>query len=214
MADQPLYSRTTLAVLAGGRGSRMGGPKDRLMIGGKPVLNYLLDRFEWTGPTLLVTAPGASAMTGSERFTSIVSDPVEGEGPLRGALTALAACTTEMLVVTTVDMPGWDRSKLRWLIAALDARPQSLGVMLRHGKQVEPFPLAIRGVAVASVTALFDQGVRSVMALSDDPRIAALEAPSWPAPAWTNLNRPEDVVSFELAEGITLKGAAHRGTPQ
>ena len=48
----------TLAILAGGEGSRMGYPKGELRLGGRPILPVLLERFAWEGPTLLVTAPG------------------------------------------------------------------------------------------------------------------------------------------------------------
>ena len=34
----------TLAILAGGAGSRMGMPKAELRIGGRPILEHLLDR--------------------------------------------------------------------------------------------------------------------------------------------------------------------------
>ena len=47
----------TLAVLAGGKGERMGMAKDALEIDGRPILRHLLDRARWPGPTLLVTAP-------------------------------------------------------------------------------------------------------------------------------------------------------------
>ena len=36
----------------------MGVRKETLRIGGKPILTWLLERIEWPGPTILVTAPG------------------------------------------------------------------------------------------------------------------------------------------------------------
>src|SRR6478609_398221 len=43
----------TLAILAGGRGSRMGKPKSHLRLHGRPILEYLLQRLAWPGPKLL-----------------------------------------------------------------------------------------------------------------------------------------------------------------
>src|SRR3954467_7419583 len=98
-----------LAVLAGGAGSRMGGPKAWLEVGGRPILEHLLDRFAWPGPTLLVTAPGLERPPGHERFTIEATDSVPGGGPLQGILTALRALRAPLpsrsVVVTTVDMP-------------------------------------------------------------------------------------------------------------
>src|SRR5436190_1357328 len=102
---RPPVDTTTLAVLAGGAGSRMGRPKGMLEINGRPILAYLLDRIDWPGPTMLVTAPGRENPPGAERFDSEVSDDVEGEGPLRGVYTAITHATTPVVVVIGVDMP-------------------------------------------------------------------------------------------------------------
>ena len=61
-------TQTTLAILAGGEGSRMGQPKAELRIGARPILSYLLDRFLWAGPTILVTAPGRKRPPGATGF--------------------------------------------------------------------------------------------------------------------------------------------------
>src|SRR3954469_12653277 len=102
----------TLAILAGGEGSRMGRPKGLLRVHGRPVLEYLLERFDWPGPTLLVTAPGRERPPACELFSCEVQDPVAGLGPLRGILTALESARTPLVVVTSVDMPGVGREQL------------------------------------------------------------------------------------------------------
>src|SRR5688572_29494375 len=98
-------SSTTLAILAGGAGSRMGRAKSLLTVHGRPVLEYLHRQFAWPGPTLLVTTPGRERPPGHELFSREVTDPVADLGPLRGLLTALEQCTTPLLIVSTVDMP-------------------------------------------------------------------------------------------------------------
>src|SRR3954467_6767125 len=90
---------TTLVILAGGAGSRMGKPKGGLLIDDRPILEYLLDRFRWPGPTLLVTAPGREHPPGCQRFDLEAVDPVSDAGPLRGILTALENATTDQVVV-------------------------------------------------------------------------------------------------------------------
>ena len=117
----------TLAVLAGGAGSRMGGPKAWLRLRDRPILLYLAERFAWTGPTLLVTAPGLERPPGREAFAAEVTDPVVGEGPLRGVLTALEHCPTPYLVITTVDMPRVRPLHFRWLVSSLAARRNARG---------------------------------------------------------------------------------------
>jgi molybdenum cofactor guanylyltransferase len=188
---------TTLAILAGGESRRMGRPKAELRVAGKPILEYLLDRFAWPGPTLLVTAPGRERPAGAARFGREVADPVAGEGPLRGVVTALEAATTEIVLITTCDMPGLEGRHLEWLRVALLERPDAPLVMTKRASGVEPFPLAIRRDALALVRDRFAHGGRSVQSLSTLPGAVLVDAPAdWGAEAWINLNTSDDVARF------------------
>lgn len=106
----------TLAILAGGRGERMGRGKGELMIRGRGVLEFILDGIGWAGPTLLVTGPGRERPRGWERFDREVVDEAEGEGPLRGVLTGLQASATDTTVFLTVDMPGVGWEQVNFLV--------------------------------------------------------------------------------------------------
>ena len=86
-----LARNTTLVVLAGGEGKRMGFAKSHLVLDGTPVLLRLLDQLAWPGPTLLVTARGREHPPGWKRFDRELTDCVDGEGPLRAIQTARAA---------------------------------------------------------------------------------------------------------------------------
>ena len=112
----------TLAILAGGAGSRMGMPKAWLKIDGRPILDSLIDHLAWPGPTMLVTAPGREHPPGWERFgVEIVSDPAPDGGPLLGILTALAELHTPLLLILTVDMPGVRRLHCKTLLRFISA---------------------------------------------------------------------------------------------
>ena len=184
----------TLAILAGGAGSRMGMPKAELLFDGRPILHAILDRLDWPGPTLLVTAPGRERPPGAERFTRECVDPVAGEGPLRGLLTALEHAPTPWLVVTAVDMPLVRRGQLAWLAATLQGRPGVAGLLTTR-PQVEPFPSAFaRDAAAAVVHGALAAGRRALHGLLDELTIESVAAPAdWPDETWTNLNRPEDL---------------------
>jgi molybdopterin-guanine dinucleotide biosynthesis protein A len=192
-----LTRRCTLAVLAGGEGTRMGMPKGLLRVAGRPILQWLLERMAWDGPTLLVTAPGRERPPGSQQFDREATDPVAGEGPLRGVHTALAASATDVVVVTTVDMPGIGPEQLRWLLSELDRRPAAAALMCaRGGGQLEPFPLAVRREARVALAERLARAERSVHRLVAAGVAEPVACPPWPARTWVNLNRPEDLEAW------------------
>ncbi|HZK80573.1 MAG TPA: molybdenum cofactor guanylyltransferase [Humisphaera sp.] len=191
----------TLAILAGGAGSRMGQPKGLLTLAGKPILDYLLDHLAWPGPTMLITAPDREHPPGWQRFSREVSDPIPGGGPLRGVLTALEHLQTPLLIVLTIDMPGVRLPHGMWLLHKLRNDPTAMGMMLRRNvqdhSQIEPFPCVLRLDARAIVARRLMEGKRSVHGLLDEPGFLAIDSPGdWPADVWTNLNVPQDLRDF------------------
>jgi molybdopterin-guanine dinucleotide biosynthesis protein A len=204
-------SQITLAVIAGGKGERMGVPKSRLQLRQQPILDWLLRQMDWPGPTLLVTAPSVAHPPAADLFDSEVVDPVEGLGPLRGLLTALEQSSTSIVAAVTVDMPAVRASMLAWLAAILTSQPETRGVMCRVGGQrdwqIEPFPSAFRREAREEIAERLAAGKRSVQALAAISGFLALEAPpEWPADTWTNLNTPAEFAAFEAThENLTPK---------
>jgi molybdopterin-guanine dinucleotide biosynthesis protein A len=200
-------AQITLAVLAGGQGSRMGVSKAQLLISGEPILAVLLRRLNWPGPTLIVTAPPNPRAPGREHppgyggFSREVHDPVAGEGPLRGLATALAASSTELLVCIPVDMPLLGPDQIRYAASTLLAYPDALAVMWMRStappdpiNRVEPFPLAARRAFAPTVLRHLAATQRSLHGLAADPAVRTLVAPSeWPPEVWTNLNTPDDL---------------------
>jgi molybdenum cofactor guanylyltransferase len=189
----------TLCILAGGEARRMGQPKAELVVRGQPILAHLLERFQWRGPTMLVTAPSRRSPAGAELFDREVVDPVDGEGPLRGVWTALENLATPLAIITTIDMPCLRPAHLHWLMQQLD--PASLGLMLRRGSRIEPFPSIYRDSARAVVRQRYECSERSVRALAKVGGFRAVDAPlDWDNSVWTNLNTPEDFARFIAVE--------------
>lgn len=197
----PFDNPATLAILAGGEGSRMGGPKSLLRIDDQPVLAWQYHRLHWPGITLLITAPGREHPPGWALFTSEHIDPVSGQGPLRGILTALEhAPATGNVIIMPVDMPALGREHLLRLAETFAdlrrARPELLGMMLRRAEgPMEPFPAAFAPVAAPLIHRRVQCGSRAVQGLASEPKIA-VEQVDWDAAVWTNLNRPDDLDAF------------------
>lgn len=207
----PDLSQITLAVIAGGKGERMGFPKSRLQFREQPILAWLLRQMQWPGPTLLVTAANVAHPPAADLFDREAIDPVDGLGPLRGLLTALEESSTQIVTVVTVDMLAVRAPMLAWLVDVLGVQPKTKGVMYRvaseDGGHVEPFPSAFRREAREEIAARLGAEERSVQALAALPGFLALEAPSeWPAETWANLNTPAEFIAFEAVhENLSSK---------
>jgi len=188
----------TLAVLAGGESSRMGRPKASLQIDGKPILAYLLERLNWPGATMLVTAPGRERPPGCEKFDYEVSDPTLSQGPLRGVLTALEYVKSPLLAVATVDMPGVGNTQLDWLVERVSSSQLRGAFCSRFSDgawHIEPFPIVLRQEATGTVhECLFTE--KSMRGLSGYSGVAVIPAPAWDPSVWTNLNTPADLETF------------------
>lgn len=170
----------------------MGQPKSALQIHGQPILRFLLDWFQWPGPTMVVTAPGREHPPGCESFDLEAVDPESGQGPLRGILTALQNSPTSAVIVTTVDMPCVHPLQLHWL-----CEQSGDGVMIQNGSRIEPFPSLFRTPAATVIEEQLKRHRRSVHGLATLPGFRTIAAPQdWPADWMTNLNTPDEYRAF------------------
>jgi len=181
----------------------MGGPKDRLRIRGKPILVDLMDRLAWVGPTVLVVSPRRAQVDGTERFGRVVADPVVGEGPLRGVLTALEACGTEWTVVVPLDMTGIRREQVEWMLGRVKEKRGARCVMMSREERLEPFPLLVGRGMIGTVRGMLERGERSVRALAEERMARVLIAPAeWDPRVWMNVNTPGDAVEADMNRSL------------
>ncbi len=200
--DNIEYLRSiTLAILAGGEGSRMGIPKGMLKIKGRPILSHILANANWPGPTLLVTSPGRQSPPGAEEFDAEAVDPVAGLGPMRGVLTALENAQTEAVIVCAVDMPAMNDEVFRWIADELNRRPTANGILIErilNGKvELEPLPAGFRQSVRELLTHRIASGKRSLGGLSGCDGIELARAPQHWGSFWENLNYPHDLSPWE-----------------
>jgi molybdopterin-guanine dinucleotide biosynthesis protein A len=191
----------TLIVIAGGRGTRMSGPKSRLAYGRKPALRWIADRLAWPGPSLLVTAPSNRAPIGREAFDAEVIDPIDDGGPLLGLLTGLSAARGSHAIFVPVDMPLLTRPLLEEVLAYAQGDPEGRGRMCarREGDaiEIEPFPAVLPTASRDALARHWDAGRRSLRSLLDAGLCATFDATHWPADAWRNVNEPTDLAAVE-----------------
>jgi molybdopterin-guanine dinucleotide biosynthesis protein A len=191
----------SLAVIAGGMGRRMGGPKAWMRLKDQSILAWLHAKLRWPGPTLVVSSPASANPPDADLFDQTLVDPVDGLGPLRGILTALEHAETPIIVATPIDMPFVESRQLIWIAQQLAAQPQCHGLMstrIENGKeQIEPFPSAFRRTAIQRISQRLTEGSRSLHGLCELAGFLTIPAPGdWPERTWTNLNDPQEFTAF------------------
>jgi molybdenum cofactor guanylyltransferase len=110
-----------VAVLAGGRGRRIGGAKPTRMLAGRPLIDYPLAAARVAGLQAVVVAKRDSELPAGLAATTIL-EPDEPRHPLCGALAALEHAArlgpATAVVLVGCDTPFLAPSLLGWLAGA------------------------------------------------------------------------------------------------
>jgi molybdopterin-guanine dinucleotide biosynthesis protein A len=127
-----------VAVLAGGRGERIGGAKPARMLAGRPLIDYPLAAARAARLQALVVAKRDTELP-SGLAEQLLVEPDEPRHPLCGALAALehaAGASPEAAVVLVgCDMPFLTGALLGWLAAALEP-----AILLEAEGRAQPLP--------------------------------------------------------------------------
>jgi len=170
--------RVTALILAGGRSSRFGRDKLAEPIGGRSMLDHVIDRVRVVATeTVLVTAAGATPDVASD--IEIVHDDRRFEGPLAGLGAGLRAVDpgVERVIVVGGDMPTVVPAVLARLIRTLDRREAAV---LADVTRPRPLPLALRrSVASPAVDDLLDAGERRLRALLERLDVEVVREEDW-----------------------------------
>ncbi|GHA49502.1 putative molybdenum cofactor guanylyltransferase [Salinimicrobium marinum] len=89
-------------VLAGGKSSRMGRDKGRVLLNGKPMIAHVLETLQELELPINIIANDASY----EQFGyPVFRDVVKEKGPMGGMLTAFENTTADVVFLVSCDMP-------------------------------------------------------------------------------------------------------------
>jgi len=133
----PAKHQITGCILAGGRGSRMGGvDKGLQLFRGQTLVQHAITRLQ---PQVSVTIINANrhqadyALTGCKVFADT---ELTDNGPLSGFFTGLQHCDTEWLVTVPCDSPFFPLDLVEKLAAAATAK-QSLIAMAQTQRSID-----------------------------------------------------------------------------
>ena len=192
-------SDIVVAVLAGGEGSRIGGGKPLIELGG----NYLVERaFErargWSGASIV-------ALRFPEQLGSCklpwIADTAGIDGPLAGLAAGLEwACGegAEALLTIPCDMPFLPDELPQRLLAGIGAVGAAIAA---SGGNLHPVCGLWRTAALTEVPAYCASGKRSLQGFARHIGFAEVEWPATRRDPFFNINCPADLAAAEALLG-------------
>jgi molybdopterin-guanine dinucleotide biosynthesis protein A len=190
-------------VLAGGLARRMGGgDKARIRIGGRTILDRVLERIKPQCRSVILNANGDPARFADTQLP-VVADSVPGfAGPLAGILAGLDwvaehAPDVEYLASVPGDCPFLPRDLVARLHEGREASSMPLACA-RSGDWRHPvaalWPVDLREDLRKALT---DEGLRKIEIWTARYGVAIAEWPTEPVDPFFNVNTPEDVAEAE-----------------
>jgi molybdopterin-guanine dinucleotide biosynthesis protein A len=136
---RPMKEFGSAAVLAGGRGTRMGGiDKACIRIGGTALIDLTITRLKSRFDDIIIA--GGSGNRTEIPGTRTLCDLIPGCGPLSGLHSALSASESRWLWLTACDMPNFSAAWVEHLEAAICAHTSPASACVAaSGGYVEPF---------------------------------------------------------------------------
>jgi molybdenum cofactor guanylyltransferase len=182
----------TLIVLAGGHSRRMGRDKGLLPIGGKPMIQHIVERLAPRFDEVLIS--GGTPDTYRFLGVAVVPDAVPDQGPLGGLLSALQAARNPLCLVIACDMPSVSLDLVERMLA--EAEGVDAVVPTTEG-QVEPLCAAYRKAVIPWVREALARGERGVYRIYDQHRVRFVELGR--AQQLVNINTPDEWEAFRAA---------------
>jgi len=165
-----------VCILAGGKSSRMGQEKSRLLIDGASLLTHARDSAKELGWPMRV----------------IRRDIISSCGPLSGIYTALKSSQADAEIFLACDMPFVSACLLRRILRGLRPSDQACFATMNR---LAGFPFVIRQACVESIAQAIDRGEWSLQALAKTLNARRISIPAAERGAVININTPADLTS-------------------
>jgi molybdopterin-guanine dinucleotide biosynthesis protein A len=192
-----IHRMATALILAGGHGKRMGGNKPGVELGGKPLLQWVVDAVETVADTIVFSiAPDqVLPMLKCTARALVCEDLLPDRGPLTGIFSGLQATRSEYAIAVPCDAPFLQPALLEMLWAerhGYDAVVPIVGghhqtlVAVYNRTCIEPIEAALNSVDF-SMRALLD-GLKVRFVTEDEVRRSDPERRSF-----QNVNTPNEL---------------------
>ena len=157
-------------ILAGGKSRRMGANKAFLEVGGRPIIERVIEQVALVSQEilLLTNTPDEYAHLGYPT----VPDVYPGQGSLIGIYSGLKAASHPVGLVVACDMPFLDASLLRYMISLA---PGHDVVVPRTEQGVEPLHALYSKTCLPAMEGLLQRDTLKVIAFYSQVRVRYVE---------------------------------------
>ena len=186
----------TGVILAGGRGSRMGGvDKGLKLLHGKPMVGWVIERLAPQVDEILINANQNTDAYGKLGYR-VISDEIAGfAGPLAGLERGLALAAHDLVATVPCDSPFLPRDLIARLRSELERVAAELAVA-KTGDQPHPVFCLCRRSVLGSLTTFLAGGGRKIDAWYSRLRAVEVLFDDQVA-AFSNINTVEELRAFE-----------------
>ena len=185
----------TGVILAGGRGSRMGGvDKGLVHLYGRPLIEHAIDALRPQVGGLLISANRNLDVYASYGVPVIADVMGDYDGPLAGILSAMRAARTTYIVTVPCDCPRFPADMVPRLIVALScARADS--AVASSGGRMQPVFALMRCTLAECLQEYLAAGGRGVENWMRRQQVVIAQFPD--GAAFMNINTPEELKHLE-----------------
>lgn len=180
-------------VVAGGRSLRMGRDKALLPWAGSTLLDDAIARMRLACPDVRILCGPVPRY--ADRGVPIVTDRIDGAGPLAGLEAALVAAVDRPVLLLGVDLPFVTAGTLAFLLSRLDGTD---AVVPAPEQMPQPLCAAYAPACLPAVQARLAAGERRMTSFWPDVNVRRLASSDFAAfgdarDLFRNLNTPEDL---------------------
>ncbi len=195
------------AVLAGGRGRRIGDDKATLELGGLTLVRRAVDILRETGLETALVLRAHQPVPLTAHTIGVIRDEVVDAGPLGGLHALMRWLPMEWTLVVPCDQPFLTPKLLRGLLA--QPREDIEAIVGRPANLPEPLPGLYRHTCLGAIERALNHGERSFRELLTKLRLSEVSAATlcrWDPRllSYLNVNTPADL---QEARALVTPGA-------